>query len=42
MNREYHVGKGHKLVASEFVSYGHPDKIADQVADAILDAFLEK
>lgn len=42
MNREYHVGKDHKLVASEFVSYGHPDKIADQVADAILDAFLEK
>lgn len=42
MKREYHVGKDHKLVASEFVSYGHPDKIADQVADAILDAFLEK
>lgn len=31
---------GNKLIASEFVSYGHPDKIADQIADAILDAYL--
>ena len=31
---------GNKLVTSEFVSYGHPDKIADQIADAILDAYL--
>ena len=31
-----------KIIVSEFVSYGHPDKIADQISDAILDAFLEK
>lgn len=31
---------GNKLVTSEFVSFGHPDKIADQIADAILDAYL--
>ena len=29
-----------KLVASEYVSFGHPDKIADQIADALLDAYL--
>ena len=29
-----------RLVTSEAVSYGHPDKIADQIADAILDACL--
>ena len=29
-----------KVITSEFVSYGHPDKIADQISDAILDAFL--
>ena len=29
-----------KTIASEFVSYGHPDKIADQIADAILDEYL--
>jgi S-adenosylmethionine synthetase len=28
------------LWTSEFVSSGHPDKVADQVADAILDAYL--
>lgn len=33
---------GNKLIASEFVSFGHPDKIADQIADAIVDAFLEQ
>lgn len=31
-----------KTIASEFVSYGHPDKIADQIGDAILDEFLRK
>ena len=31
-----------KVIASEYVSYGHPDKIADQISDAILDAYLEK
>ena len=30
-----------KIVASEFVSWGHPDKMADQVSDAILDEFLK-
>ena len=28
------------LWTSEFVSKGHPDKVADQVADAVLDAYL--
>lgn len=28
------------LWTSEFVSSGHPDKVADQLADAILDAYL--
>jgi S-adenosylmethionine synthetase len=28
------------LWTSEFVSKGHPDKVADQIADAILDAYL--
>lgn len=31
-----------KIIASEYVSYGHPDKIADQISDAILDALLEQ
>lgn len=31
-----------RTVTSEFVSFGHPDKIADQIADAILDQFLIK
>lgn len=30
-----------KTIASESVSYGHPDKIADQIGDAILDEFLK-
>lgn len=30
-----------KLIVSEFVSCGHPDKIADQISDAILDEFLK-
>ena len=29
------------LWTSEFVSKGHPDKVADQIADAVLDAYLE-
>lgn len=29
-----------KLIVSECVSHGHPDKIADQIADALLDAYL--
>jgi S-adenosylmethionine synthetase len=28
------------LWTSEFVSDGHPDKVADQIADAVLDAYL--
>lgn len=31
-----------KVIASEYVSYGHPDKVADQISDAILDALLEQ
>ncbi|MFB6435090.1 MAG: methionine adenosyltransferase [Candidatus Malihini olakiniferum] len=31
-----------KLVTSESVSEGHPDKIADQISDAVLDAILEQ
>ncbi len=30
-----------KLVSSESVTMGHPDKIADQISDAILDANLQ-
>lgn len=29
-------------ITSEYVSYGHPDKIADQISDAILDEFLRQ
>jgi S-adenosylmethionine synthetase len=29
-----------RLITSESVSYGHPDKVADQISDAILDAYL--
>lgn len=31
-----------KLIASESVTEGHPDKIADQISDGILDAVLEQ
>jgi len=31
-----------RLFTSEFVSFGHPDKIADQISDAILDEYLKK
>ncbi|MGI9346043.1 MAG: methionine adenosyltransferase [Gammaproteobacteria bacterium] len=31
---------GHKFFASESVSGGHPDKVADQISDAILDSCL--
>lgn len=31
-----------KIVVSEAVAWGHPDKIADQISDALLDAYLEK
>ena len=30
-----------RLITSESVSKGHPDKVADQISDAILDAYLE-
>lgn len=30
-----------KIITSEFVSYGHPDKVADQISDALLDAYIE-
>ena len=31
-----------KVVTSESVTEGHPDKIADQISDGVLDAILEK
>ena len=31
-----------KLITSESVTEGHPDKICDQISDAILDAIMEK
>ncbi len=31
-----------KLITSESVAFGHPDKIADQISDAILDAYLQQ
>ncbi len=31
-----------RVVASESVTNGHPDKIADQISDAVLDAVLEQ
>lgn len=30
-----------KVIASEFVSWGHPDKIADQISDALVDEFVK-
>lgn len=30
-----------KIVVSEYVSYGHPDKVADQIGDALLDEYLK-
>jgi S-adenosylmethionine synthetase len=30
------------LFTSEFVSEGHPDKVADQISDALLDEFLRR
>jgi len=32
---------GHYLFASESVSTGHPDKVADQVSDSILDSLIK-
>lgn len=29
-----------KIITSEYVSYGHPDKVADQISDALLDEYL--
>lgn len=29
-----------KIITSEYVSYGHPDKVADQISDALLDAYI--
>ena len=30
-----------KIIVSEYVSSGHPDKIADQISDALLDEYLK-
>jgi S-adenosylmethionine synthetase len=32
----------HRLVSSESVTEGHPDKLADRISDSILDAFLSQ
>lgn len=42
MGENLFISNKKKLIVSEFVSYGHPDKIADQIADSILDNFLSK
>jgi S-adenosylmethionine synthetase len=31
-----------KIVTSESVGFGHPDKVADQISDALVDAFVEQ
>lgn len=31
-----------RTVVSEYVGFGHPDKVADQVSDALLDEFLKQ
>ena len=31
-----------KLITSEAVSIGHPDKVADQISDAMLDECLKQ
>ena len=31
-----------KFITSEFVSCGHPDKIADIIGDSLLDEYLRK
>ena len=31
-----------KIITSEYVSYGHPDKVADQISDALLDAYIDE
>lgn len=31
-----------RIITSECVGYGHPDKIADQISDAVLDAHLQQ
>ena len=33
-------GRARRLVTSESVTEGHPDKMCDQVADAILDSII--
>lgn len=30
------------IITSEYVSYGHADKVADQISDALLDAYIEE
>lgn len=32
----------YKVLTSESVTEGHPDKVCDQISDAILDAHLEQ
>lgn len=39
---QYYLNPNQYLFASESVSEGHPDKLADQISDSILDAIFEK
>ncbi|HRR26630.1 MAG TPA: S-adenosylmethionine synthetase N-terminal domain-containing protein, partial [Acidobacteriota bacterium] len=32
------TAKGRRLLTSESVTEGHPDKLADQISDGVLDA----
>lgn len=41
MKNNTFVDNGNRLIVSEYVGFGHPDKIADQIADAILDKYLK-
>ncbi|MEW6301179.1 MAG: S-adenosylmethionine synthetase N-terminal domain-containing protein, partial [Thermodesulfobacteriota bacterium] len=34
--------KARKLVTSESVTEGHPDKLCDKIADSVLDAILKE
>ncbi len=37
-----HCGKARRLVTSESVTEGHPDKLCDRIADSVLDAILRE
>lgn len=35
------MGRDYRLITSESVTEGHPDKVADQISDAILDSIIK-